>query len=40
MGALTFLDSQNKGLKLRKNHLELPEFCEIVSEEGRKEIDQ
>jgi hypothetical protein len=39
-GALPFPETQNKGLKLRKIHPEFPEFCEIVNEEGRKEIDQ
>ena len=39
-GALPFPETQNKGLKLRKNHPEFSEFCEIVNEEGRKEIDE
>jgi hypothetical protein len=37
---LPFPETQNKGLKLKNKYPELPEFCEIVNEEGRKEIDK
>jgi hypothetical protein len=39
-GVLPFPETQNKGLKLRNNHPKLPEICEIVNEEGIKEINQ
>jgi len=37
-GAPPFPETQNRGLKFIKIHLEFPEFCEIVNKYGRKEI--